>query len=296
MAKDYENFDDPSPSKAPLVLVPFLTALVSVAVGATIGGGLVWTLAPRPIVEVPRDLTADELDQACRPLMRETVEELDAAQTRVANLESQIRTKEDEVVALETEMVRRAERGAVIYAELKRELEEAKAELVTLQGQLDQALEEKAELIVKLEETEEELEDQKEETREARADALDQGWMAFVGEAQIEICDRGNRKRLGKCRESVTAAMNLDRHDKWRHCVASGQAMPVVKEAAKKESPPEFGEFLNQDDRIIRDWYVLFCDPSLPEAQDLLDADDLFDQDRRAALDDEPDPWDADDL
>jgi hypothetical protein len=266
-----DDFDSPPPARATLFFLPLITALGSLAIGVAFGFGVSWMTTSEVIVEVPRDYTADELAAVCKPLMLETAEELDSAQIRVTNLESQVTMKEDRIASMEQEMTDRATRGAAYVAGLKQELEQAREQLVTLQVQLDQALDEKEELMVRLVETEEELEEQKEETRTAKQETLDQRWESFTREAQLEVCERGNRKRLGKCRESIQAAMTEERRETYLHCLRSDQAEPVVHEAIKKEPLPAFAEYLNEDDRIVKGWYVHFCDPSLPEATDLTD-------------------------
>ena len=235
---------------------------------------MVWVARPATIeeleVEVPRDLTQEELEIACLPLMRETATTLEDAQGKVATLESQVRTKEEEVIRLEGEMSRRSTRGR----ELIRELDQAKRQLAALEEELNIALEEKAELLVALEESQQELKvtrvklrEQKEETHVAKEDALEQRWSTFLGRSQLEVCERGTRNRLGKCREAIEEAFGPEIRARFKHCVRSNQAFPEVKEIERKQELPAYGVWIDQDNRITRDWYVLFCDPNLPEAR-----------------------------
>jgi len=275
--KDYENFDAPNSSKLPMMLLPLATALVSVAVGVAVGWTLRYMTTPEVIVQVPRDYTFDELEDVCKPMMRETAEELDGAQERVKNLEALVVEKESQVATLEEEMDRRAERGTAKFRELRRELDQARAQLLTLEEQLDEAKEEKQQIMVELEETQVALEEQIVATEVAEAEVVDQRWLTFTRDVQIEICDRGNRKRLGKCRDAVTAALQGPSEERWQHCVASGQAQPVIKEVQnKKEALPDHAEWVNEDERITKGWYIIWCDPSLPEATDLLDLDHVL--------------------
>ena len=97
-------------------------------------------------------------------------------------------------------------------------------------------------------------------------------------ESQLAICERGNRKKLSNCREAVSellVAANVQ--DSFRHCIRSGQETPLVRELGKDEAGlPQFSQWMNQKDRIVKGWYVHLCDPTLPEA-DTLVADAVLD-------------------
>lgn len=117
--------------------------------------------------------------------------------------------------------------------------------------------------------TEEELVETQERLTFAEEDVLTKRWTAFVQTAQLEVCERGGRRKMGKCREAVVAALDEDVQKKYRHCVKSGQAVPGLFEADRQmERLPDYSQYLNQDERIVRDWYVTLCDPTLPEAED----------------------------
>ena len=152
-----------------------------------------------------------------------------------------------------------------------------KAELEETKVALAQAEEEKEELLVALTETTELLEKTEEalavtkvQRDDAREDALYNLWNDFLGSAQLDICDKGNRKRLGNCRETVLAALQTpERRDKFAHCVRSGQAQPAVSEQVKGEDLPEYAEMMNEDAKQVKGWFVDFCDPTLPERDDI---------------------------
>jgi hypothetical protein len=143
----------------------------------------------------------------------------------------------------------------------------ARAELAQVKAELAQALADKEHLTVELKSTVAKLEDQKKQTTAARDDALDQRWQKFVNQAELEICDRGGRKKLGGCREAVFAALSPDVRSAFSHCIRADQEQPSLREAGKDEMLPQFARYVNQDERATRDWYILLCDPSLPEAQ-----------------------------
>ncbi len=263
------------------IILPFATALGAGCVGLLVGGIVGWVAKParEVTVEVPRDLNAEELLAACRPQVEEKAQEIVAANNKVNALEGTVQAKEARVAELEGEMAKRGERGSALV----RELEAAKAELATLRTELATAVAQKVKLeqelqitVAKLEETEVALADQKLMTDRAKEDALTNKYERFKNDGQLEICEKGGRKKMGKCREGVIAYLSTDVvRDKFSHCVRSGQAVPAVFEMEKGATLPAFATWLNQDDKITKDWYLLMCDPTLPESDGFLNEEHL---------------------
>lgn len=240
-----------------------IIATLAFGTGAGIGAGVGWTLkAPEEkIVEKPRDLTQDELAAACAPLVQDATDQLAEATEKVTTLETQVSAKETEVAQLEAEVAQ----GKKLSADQTRRLEAARSELDSLKRQLSTAQAQKAELEIKLAETQVQLDAQLVETERARGDATSQKWSTFAAQSQIDICEKGGRKAMEKCRETVEAKIRRVRTD-FERCVRSGQAMPELKEAGKDQKLPEFARWLDDDDKVVKGWYVQLCDPSLPEA------------------------------
>lgn len=264
-------------------VMPVIVAVVALGVGGAAGalGVYAWWQATPPEVEVERkvvmrDLTDAELETLCDPFVSDTLAVLTEAQQKVTQLEDRVTQKEAKVAELEQEMERRAEGGRRLVAEL----EAAKKELVTLREELDQAVEEKEEALAELEETVNELkatEDELETTQArltvAQQDVLDNRWTGFVQDAQLEICEKGRRRKMGRCRDAVAAALDQEVQAQFRHCIRSGQAVPGFQEAPRKmETLPSYSFWLNQDERMLRRWFVTMCDPTLPEADDFVEA------------------------
>jgi predicted nucleic acid-binding Zn-ribbon protein len=263
------------PKKSPLMafVLPIVTALIALGVGGLFGAVVTKViLTPEP-VEVPRDLTDAELATACEPLVAIALTKLNDAEEKVQSLSSKVSDQEAQVVALETEMKKRGVRGKQLYRELK----EAKAQLVTLKEQLSVAVEEKEQLVVelkltveRLEKTEQTLETTKGKLKIAKEDVLKNRWVGFVQDAMLQVCEKGNRKKMGRCRETITASLDVEFRNKYRHCIKAGQSVPAVMEAGKKQRDlPQYAEWLGQESRVTKGWYILFCDPTLPEAADL---------------------------
>ncbi len=272
---DFDD-DDYAPGGAPIVamVLPFATAIAALALGAVLGVMIGWVVKPAEKIEVsvPRDLTAAELAQVCAPQVNETVNELEKAQTKVSKLQSEVDSRDSRVKELEGEIKRRNSSGR----NLVKELEQAKSDLAEAREQLRIAEGEKERLIVELTETKEELavtkvelEDQKEKTEVAKEDALTNKWYRFLNDGQLEVCEKGNRKKLGRCRETVEASLGAPaRRDRFVHCVRSGQAVPTVHELEKKATLPDFAEMIDEEQKQTKGWYVLWCDPTLPELEE----------------------------
>ena len=62
--------------------------------------------------------------------------------------------------------------------------------------------------------------------------------------------------------------MTNARRDKFAHCVRSGQAVPTVARAREGRELPDFAEMIDEEQKQTKGWYVLFCDPTLPEKAD----------------------------
>lgn len=252
----------------------WLAVLASLAVGLGVGGVGAWTLKPADVrvreipKDVVRDYTEDELRIACLPYMRGTATTLEEAETRVAALEVQVRRKADEIADLE----RRLEDDAPVASELA----QARSQLDVLQAALQLAQAEKTALLETLATTREELavaqvalEEKREEAEVAREDAVTQRWQAFVVDAQLGICSQGSKARVERCRDVVAKAL-APHQNRFKDCVRSGQAIPELGRAPLLDEGPDdlpgFAIRLDPSDRLVQDWYVLFCDAQLPEA------------------------------
>jgi hypothetical protein len=270
--EDENDVERPRPMGLVAVVVPMLTAGVSGLLG--VGLGVVATLLLRPAAAP--EPTVAQVGALCAPEVAAKQAEVEAAQDEVTRLSGEVRSHEAKVASLEDEMARRNERGRAVW----RELEAARAELAAARENLAIAYAEQERLrgelevtVEKLAATEEALTEQVQLTSLATDDALVNRWGRFVQDAQLEICERGNRKKLGKCREIVDAKVGNDRvRDTFEHCVRARAATPSVHELARDASLPRYAVFVDQEDRVVEGWYVQFCDPTLPEAEFFSDA------------------------
>lgn len=251
---------------------PALRPLAAAGLAAVALGALALSACGTPeTVEVMREPTDAELQARCGAT-EQAKDELTAAQTRVANLEREAAEKEGRVKDLEARIAKGAKAGSEMRAELERirlELAETKQKLAVAEAEKERLLVELTDTQQELAATKEELVETKEQRDLAREDALYNRWQKFLAAAQLEICDKGNRKKLGGCREAVTAALAVPaRQDKFAHCIRSGQAQPVVRELEKDASLPQYAEMMDEEVKQVKGWYVEFCDPTLPEKAD----------------------------
>ncbi len=270
MAKNEFDDDAPSgPSATGIVamILPFATAIAALVVGAVLGIAIGLVVKPAEVVEkvVPRELTAAELASACAPTLEQTVDKLEKAEGKVQILQREVDDRNARVAELEAAQKRSGGPSKELL-QARKDLEEARAQLAVAQ-------EEKAALVVELTatkqqlaETEQALVEQKELTQDAREDALVNKFYRFVNDSQLEICEKGSRKKMGNCRADVQASLQSNvRRDKFAHCVRSGQAVPSVKELEKGQTLPNFAEMVNEEEKTTKGYYILFCDPTLPE-------------------------------
>lgn len=251
-----------------------------VLVTALLVGGLAGVLGdrltqsdPAPAV-VPltlperRAYTPEELQIECLPYMRQTATTLEEAQTKVSALEIRIREKESEVRDLEKEMQGTAKQGDDVASRL----EAARAQLTSLETERAAAVAEKQQLLAALQQarqtlasTQIQLAASQAQVVEAREETLDSRWTSFVQDAQLNLCATGTSDRVGRCRLNVAEAL-VPHKARFKACVRSDEAVPELRTAIATEDLPEAAVWLARTDPEIRDWYLLFCDPQLPEA------------------------------
>ncbi len=255
----------------PAVVVAVLAAS---AIGCVLGFAARYMTAPPPPKPEPQvirqELTAEQLAELCEPEFKDERESLIQAQSKVKSLESELDTKSKELAQLKAD----AEKASANREVAIKRWKEKEKEIESLKTQLAEAKGERDNLMVELQATIKELKTEITARKEAEAKAeyfksesVEASWGGFVSTAKVEICDRGTRNRHEKCHEAVEAAMTPAMREKFAVCVNSYQAMPVLKRLEKKETLPSFSERLPDDNKFTDDgWYILFCDPTLPES------------------------------
>lgn len=257
-------------------------ALLSLLIGAASGGILGYTghaLFSEPEVVVPppeiikEGISEDDLASLCAELTDDAETRVMEAQTRVNTLQQQLAEKEQELAALQQQNEQDEARRAVA----QRRWREMEQEIASLRIQLAEAEAERDELRTELKQTLRDLDRQIAETRrfQAQAQHFKQEstrnlWAAFGANAKVEMCDRGSRRRHANCHETVDAVL-APYQERFSSCVNAQQAVPVLRQGDRKDDTlPQFAEWLPDDNKFTRrGWYIIFCDPTLPEADDL---------------------------
>ncbi|MCB9677471.1 MAG: hypothetical protein H6737_20350 [Alphaproteobacteria bacterium] len=282
--------------------LPIVTSIIGLLVGVGVGFGVGWAVKPKTVAPTDEQVarlqldafSADQIEFKCGQIRGE---ELKTANERISALERERDEYEQKVLALEAKLDTRRTKASSLAADtegkrpagitqqrateleaeiydLQRQLNGARDQLASVTRQLFQAEEEKRQLTealvatsTRLRETETQLAVQVGKTEEAKEDAMSQKWWRFLADSQLEICEKGNRKKMGRCREEVQSYLKTTQiRNKFVHCVRSEQATPAVAYLDAEDTMPRFAQFMDQENKVVRDWYVQLCDPTLPEA------------------------------
>lgn len=264
----------------PGLSLPLPAVILAVLLGGGLGAGIGFAAhamlakpepPPPPTVEiVKQELSAEEIASLCKDEVEPERKALLQAHERVKSLESDIAAREKEIADYKA----KAEKDAAGREAAKKKWQAMEQEVASLRVQLASAQQEREQIMTELQTTIKQLNTEIKARQKAEAlaqhfktESTSNLWSAFGANAKVEICDRGTRKRHERCHEAVEAAM-LPFQDKFKTCVDSYQAVPVLKQTEKKSDPlPAFAERLADDNKFTnKGWYIIFCDPSLPEA------------------------------
>jgi hypothetical protein len=228
---------------------------------------------------IKEHLTAEEIAAFCEDEVKDERASLGTAQDKVTDLQSRLDARESELSTLQKEAQSKKASAGAAWMEMKKKVEALEAEVATLETELQGALVERDDLLVELKQTVVALEQQikatqkqKERGDKFKAESHQNLWTTFAAQANVNICDRGSRKRHDKCHDAVAEALNKsDVQNKFIECDDTNQATPVLVQAERNDRKtgnlPPYAKWLDDDSRFTnKGWYVQFCDPSLPEA------------------------------
>lgn len=271
---------DPNANRRFSLTIP--AALGALAIGIVVGGTVGFiahmmfakteVVIPPPEV-IQQEITDEQLATLCKDLTQDEKSKVVQAQERVVSLQSQLDAREKEL----NELKAKGEKDASRRQAAAKKWQEMEDEVARLRVELAAAEQERDEIRVELKKTLRDLDRQISETKKFKAKAehfqaesTKNLWSAFLNNAKVEVCDRGTRKRHEKCHEAVETSFNDQMRGRFTTCVDTYQAVPVLKQADKGEGLPEFAEWLPDDNKFTKKgWYVIFCDPTLPEAKDI---------------------------
>lgn len=274
------KYDDDSPARRGISLAApaaFLSLFIGIVAGGAVGYAAHALLAVPEVVIPPPQVIKDEISDEdlanlCSELTEDEKTKVQTAQRRVDDLQQRLAARESELEGLR----KSAEGDEAKKKAAGKKWREMEEEVASLRVQLAEAESERDTLRTELKATLVQLDKQILETKKFKAKAIKYQkestanlWSAFNNNAKVQICDRGTRNRHEKCHEAVEAAFSSAMQERFSTCVDSYQAVPVLRKAEKDEVLPQFADWLPDDNKFTKKgWYVVFCDPTLPEAGD----------------------------
>lgn len=219
---------------------------------------------------VQEELSNEDLEELCKGLTDEEKKNVLEVQEEVKSLQLVLADREAELEKMKAQKHSNEKSRKAAQAKWKA----MEQEIATLQIQLAAAEQERDELKVELQNTLVELKKQVKKTQKFKAKAKKYKaqstanlWTAFQAQAKVKGCDRGSRKRHEKCHEAFDLSMTEKVKQRFYNCVDTYQAVPVLRKIDGNGLPPH-SSYLNTESRFTKNWAVIFCDPTLPEARD----------------------------
>jgi hypothetical protein len=230
-------------------------------------------------------LSDDQISELCLPEEEEIPSEqneqasateiLQSTQTKVKELEGLLEEKEAELTRLRADS-KKSKSGKKAARKKWLEME---AEVAILRNQLDAAITERDELRKELKVTLKKLDKQVKKTKKFKAKAkkykresVQNLWKAFTEESKRQICDSGSKRKHVKCWDAVQESLPSATQERFKTCVNTYQAVPVLQKSKKffpKDSDlPPFSTWINKKNKYTKKWYIIYCDPTLPEKRD----------------------------
>jgi hypothetical protein len=189
------------------------------------------------------------------------------AQARVDDLESQLALREQQLA----EVAAAAGLGAeeVDSADLVAQVALIRANLEGARKYRDRLKQDLAGALARLEAATDDARAARQEAGRAQVQSARSEWRAFSELAKNELCDHGTRKGIDRCQRSVDAYFTDARYERYAECLQAGGATPVLLSAHRGSSVPATADAITGDSLPRREqWYVLYCDPDLPERAD----------------------------
>jgi predicted nucleic acid-binding Zn-ribbon protein len=257
-----------------------VVGLVLGIVGHSLFGETNIVKAPPEVIK--QELSEQELLALCDSTTEDVRDSLNNAQQKVVDLQAQLDSKEKEL----TDMKAQDEKDEVKKAAAVKKWHAMEQEIADLQVRLAQAESERDQLRTELQDTLVKLDHEIAEKEKAvklakkyKRESVENLWTAFTANAKVEICDKGTRKRHENCHEAVDSAV-ATQQVRFTECVEKYDTIPVLKQGDAKSEIPAFADWVNPESKYVntgvfnkQSWYVIYCDPTLPEAH--VDADEI---------------------
>lgn len=263
-----------------LIAVLLFCALIAGLVGYTAHSYFVEPVVVMPPPEVIKEeLTEDELRELAEDLIMSEKDKAMSAQARVRTLQEELAAKEAELDGLRKKGKKDAEGNKKARSRLNDEISFLRVQLASAEAERDQLRKELKQTVRELDFQVAQSKKFKKKAKHYKMESTANLWSAFVENAKNKICER--RYIFGKptkCYAKVKEVMGSSIRAKFTRCVDTYQSVPVLKKKAKKsEKMPKYSTALPKDNKWTKKgWYIMFCDPTLPEAADRdLEGDDV---------------------
>lgn len=230
--------------------------------------------APVAAVPIPEDALDDDLPKSPADQLRE-------AQGRVDSLETELSARDAELAALKQEIARGDEADQAARARARARQDAIQHELQSLRVALNEAVDERDALRGELKEALAEIDRQVHQNVKLRTVAVaykeastENLWSAFTNNAKVRICDRGTHRRRVDCEADLDAWFDASQHAAFTSCVNTSQAIPMLWEGDPEVAPANAAPIDARDRERGDNWFVVYCDPSLPQgviARDITD-------------------------
>jgi hypothetical protein len=263
----FDNHDTFEPPRRPArnVLLLFLgvgTALL-VPLSAALALVTFWQRADVDTEPAPDDAPVAAAEQAAPPV--DPVAALLVSQDEVKSLQADLDARTAELAALRADPERQADAMQVAALEtavttLRTSLEQAQAQRDGMRHRLRTAL-------AQLDEEVDAHAATRREVATLTSANTENLWVAFTERTKIDVCEQPGRRGRAACRSKLDGFFDETRHERFASCVTQDHAVPSLFHREHGEDLPSAAEPVGVGTLFDRDdWFVLFCDPTLPEA------------------------------
>lgn len=228
--------------------------------------------APLPASPVAEASLSEEIAEEPEPEPLSPAEQLREAQAEVESLQTELSARNAELAELTDQMERHeandkeaAARARERQAAIQHQIDGLRAALQTARDERDALRTELSQALVELD-RQVKRNDKLMTTAVAFKTANTENlWRAFTNNAKVRICDRGTWRRRQDCEADLDAWFDDEQHAAFTECVSTFQTVPMLWEADSEEVPAHASLIDARDRERGDDWYVIYCDPTLPE-------------------------------
>lgn len=254
----------PTPPRWRAIIVPAATLLPP----ALLLAALLFHEEEEAVAPVAEEPVAALTLEPAGPPAPDPVVVLQATQDRVKLLEAELDAKQAELDELVAKGEKSRKDGAAKVAKLEKQIAKLKGDVASATAERDDLHGRLGTALADLEH--EVVEHDKARAKVAAAEGANTEnlWTAFTQQARIEMCQQVTKNGREGCGEKLAAWFGEERRDRFSACVTDSRTVPMLWRKGPDDEAPSNAELV--DVSLFghkKDWYVLYCDPTLPEAQ-----------------------------